>query len=283
MHHNLIYYFIISNNGQTFDGTAILLSEHPGEVILACCTGVTIQNFYRVPSILQQTMEGSSVGILLGFANNNYIYTNHIHEMEDAGIYLFDFDNNDIEHNKITSTIYEVVRNGIKLVQNSDTGLGSDNNDIESNYIKKVEGYGVYIDSGCTNNDVFNNVFIDNNHFEIDDEDWNRHNNPGKSSQAKDANNPTTNSWYKPYPTTGSPGRNPSDPNCGNYWNDWGEPFCQDGYDGPSQNNQQNPDGIVDKNPGLDPYLIDGPAATIDNFPFTDFGNQGEPLFWAWP
>ena len=297
LHYNPVYYITPAQNDQTFDGASgsIQTSEYPGEIILAGCTGVTVKNFFQysaTPPYPPQTMEGSSVGILMGFANNNYIYTNHIHEMQDAGIYLFDSDGNDIEHNKITSTIYEVVRNGIHLVS------WSCNNDIESNYIKNVEWYGIAIHENCINNNIFNNILIDNNH------DRNQGERPttDDDAQAFDANPAGTNSWFKLYPSSpnnvGIRDKTSSDfPNCGNYWSDW-ITGSSDDYDGTNQNNgPNNPDSIIDTGSplppsgiGLDSYEIalDRPPGSevLDDYPFNSYGLRSGgtlELYWDWP
>jgi len=291
--YNPVYYITQAQNDQTFDGQNIQSSEHPGQIILAGCSSVTIQNFKSNPA----TLAGGSVGILSLTSNNCVIRDNWCYENHDYGMYLFDSDNNQILHNKISNSIYTKGSYGIYLNQNGEAANGGSNgNIIEWNYIYKMQSYGVLIESGCQNNEVFNNIFIQNNgRF------TNERNPATDPAQAKDDEISTPNSWFKRYPNnpsnvgTRDPG-NQDFPNCGNYWSDWSDigsgsgPYYDDYYG--SNQDQSGNDGIVDlgpakppSGPGLNPYPIDGFAGANDDYPFIGYGDgsPAEPLEWTWP
>jgi parallel beta-helix repeat protein len=111
-----------------------------GQVILANCSGVTVEN---------QDVSNSSIGIQLGFSSNNTIANNTA-------------SNNANSWNKGISLAYDACNNTIwnNTVRNNFMGIslltGCDNNTIQMNNVSNNENEGVYMEA-CQYNTVFDN------------------------------------------------------------------------------------------------------------------------------
>lgn len=119
-----------------------------GEVILANCTGVTVEN---------QTMSKGTVGVFLAFSTRNDI-VNNTASHEDYGISLTDSTNNTVKNNTLSF-------NGFGII------LGQANNNSISNntvYLSYYRGIHLYISDSNT---VYHNNFIDNAEQAYDDTD----------------------------------------------------------------------------------------------------------------
>ena len=231
-----------------------------GEVILANCTGVLIEN---------QNVNSGSVGIELGFSSDNTIVNNsasfnnvhgmYLHESLNnviidnnasssdyrAGIYLDDSRGNTVRGNSAYANFREGITldhsHGNQVINNTVSGNGggisleySDGDTIASNVVSDNSGYGIalYYSDG---NWVYHNHLVDN------------------SPQAYD--NRDTNTWDDGYPSGG------------NYWSDY---IGVDQMRGPNQN-LPGSDGIGDTS-----YWID--ADSVDRYPLMfPFGKYHSP------
>jgi parallel beta-helix repeat protein len=113
-----------------------------GQVILANCTNVRIEN---------QNVSNGSVGIQVGFSNNNYIAKNSVSSNTMYGIHLFFSDYNTLTNN----TAYMNDVNGIYFYRSS-------NNTVTGNNASNNGNDGITIVGGThntvTSNDVFSNL-----------------------------------------------------------------------------------------------------------------------------
>jgi titin len=135
-----------------------------GQVLLANCSGIEVRN---------QQISNSSVGIEVGFSQNNtitnndvmnqingiYVYAsdenlindNNVTSNEDFGIYIQSSDENECNNNTIWDNSYSALY--IRYASNSSVT----NNNMTNSY------YGIYlrdsIDSNLTNNNVLNNTW----------------------------------------------------------------------------------------------------------------------------
>jgi parallel beta-helix repeat protein len=164
-----------------------------GEVILANCTGVTVENM---------TFRNSSVGILLGFSSNNTITNNTVENILD-GIRLSYSNNNTVSNNTLLSNsrygIY-VVASGNRMtnntIMNNSEGVylwGASGNTVANNIISNGSNgiyvyygnhvianntisnttRGIYLESSGYNT-ITNNVMVDTGiHIMGWSEDWN--------------------------------------------------------------------------------------------------------------
>jgi len=110
-----------------------------GQVILANCSNIVMEN---------QTLNNSSVGIELGFSNNNTI-TNNTALNSDNGIEVWVSNNNTFTKNTCSNN-----DNGIRLwhsINNMLTSNAASNNDYDGIYLKS-----------SSNNSIYLNNFIDN-------------------------------------------------------------------------------------------------------------------------
>ncbi len=240
-----------------------------GEVILANCTNVVVEN---------QHLTIGSVGIEVGFSSNNII-TNNTVSNSSGGIYLAKSDSNAVVGNTVSSSILagihawysnnntfsdnNLVENtkgiafsssngntvgdnnvwnnayaGIYLHRSGSSGPGSRNNSITNNSVFN-NGFGIDIGYESDGNSVaYNSIVSNGNGVYISDEsDNNRihHNNIiDNTQQAYDDRD--TNEWDDGYPSGG------------NYWSDY---TGVDAFSGPNQDIPGS-DSIGDT-----PYVID--------------------------
>ncbi len=121
-----------------------------GEVILANCTDVTVEN---------QIMSKSSVGVLLAFSTKNDIVNNTA--SQDDGITLYYSNNNTVKNNTLSNNMFGII-------------LGHANNNSISNntvYLSHYRGIHLYISDSNT---VYHNNFIDNVEQAYDNTDTNQ-------------------------------------------------------------------------------------------------------------
>ncbi|MFW6176638.1 MAG: NosD domain-containing protein [Thermoplasmatota archaeon] len=140
-----------------------MVPSDAGQIILANCTGVTIED---------QELSIVSTSIVLGFSNKNTIYNNTASSNIIHGIYLIESDNNIVMNNTVTSNnfigIYTVNSNSNKIqnniMSNNDYGtyiVSSSNNIIANNTISSkligIEIYNASDNNKIANNEVYSN------------------------------------------------------------------------------------------------------------------------------
>ncbi|MGM0404827.1 MAG: NosD domain-containing protein [Thermoplasmatota archaeon] len=159
-----------------------------GQVILANSTGVTVEN---------KKYDNSSIGILLGFSDNNDLLNNTLYSNDD-GIYVYFSEDNLVKNNTAGSnrkgvymynshfntlannSLYSNENYGLELyssdsnrIENNDissnNGHGanirySGSNTIENNKIDSNSGYGIYFYYHSQNNLLMNNDISLNNY-----------------------------------------------------------------------------------------------------------------------
>ena len=189
------------------DGTVLLGA---GEVILANCTGVTVE---------RQNVSGGSVGVLLGFSSENTIINNSASNNWD-GIYLYSSDSNTISNNTASNNYWY----GIRLESSS-------NNSIHTNTAFN-NIHGITLSSSSNGNTISTNT-VSNNYYGISL--WYLSNN-------RIYHNNFINNTYQAYDSTGNNYWNASYPTGGNYWSDYNG---TDEYSGPWQN-ETGRDGFGD-------------------------------------
>jgi len=226
------------------------MPEGAGQVILANCTEVTMEN---------QNISKASVAIQVGFSNHCCLTRNNASNNSWEGISLYDSSNNNLTNNNAWNNngdgirLYESSNNnnltnnnawnngdGIWLYDSSNNSLSnnaasnnnrgfylyySNNNTLTSNTANENSERGIYL-SDSSNNTIYLNNFIDNtyNVHSID----------------------STNFWSSPEEITYTYNGNSYTSNLGNYWDD----YTGSDTDG---------DGI-----GETPYSIDSDA---DSYP----------------
>ena len=218
-----VYFWKNMNSGKIPTGA--------GEVILANCTNVLIENqdlnngsnidiaYSTNITVRNNNCSNNGAGIYLWKTGNSTIYNNTLLN-SDYGIILYYYsDNNTISNNSINSNHYD----GIYL-------WASNNNTISNNVISNNTDYGIYLTSGTYHNLIYYNFFY-YNHGSGD---------TFNSSHVQAHDDSSNNYWNS---TLG----------MGNYWHDWANN---------NDTNDQNHDGIVDW-----PYLINGSAGAKDYYP----------------
>jgi parallel beta-helix repeat protein len=233
--------------------TSGIIPSDAGEIILANCTNVRIEN---------QVIDNSTVGIELGFSSNIEIHNNNISSCW-YGAYLYYSDNNTISSN-IMSRNHDY---GINLLKSSENDLTynnlinndygiytfeSNNNSIVNNYVSEnyYDGISLVYSNGSNikmNNVTYNNRYGIRLHGSVNESHgYNRvyyNNIINNKVQAYDSTN-HGDQWDNGYPSGG------------NFWSDYNG---MDFYNGPNQDQPGN-DGIGDTN-----YTID--SNSIDNYP----------------
>jgi parallel beta-helix repeat protein len=243
-----------------------------GQVILANCTQVTVEN---------QELINGSIGIELGFSSNNTVANNYLFD-NWYGIYLSRSHGNLISSNNASNN-----NRGIYI-------WNSDDNNVSGNvFIDNIDGIEIDFSS---RNDIFNNSFSDNTLYGIylTNSNWNTiaenliwGNYKGIHLYESDRNNITRNTvsvngQYSIYLSSSSTNRiyhnnflnnenqafddsvignqwNDTYPSGGNYWAD---------YDGVDHYGGPNQDVIGNDSIGDTPYVIDSDSR--DNYPLME-------------
>ena len=116
--------------------------EDAGQVIVANCTGMRIENL---------NISNTDVGVQLGFSSHNIIKNNTANSNNDDGISLYSSSNNTIANNTANSN----YRDGISLGSSSNNTIY--NNNASNNY------WGIYLWHSSNNNTIYNNNASNNN------------------------------------------------------------------------------------------------------------------------
>ena len=147
------------------------IPPNAGQVILANCTSVTVEN---------QTLGNVSVGIELGFSSNVKVSNNNLTTGKIAGIAIHFSDNSSLNNNNVSDSMY-----GIYLYTHSNNNTISDstisNNWIIGIFIRDRSGYnlvinntishnryGIYSAYSTTHNSIINNNISSNTDNGID-------------------------------------------------------------------------------------------------------------------
>ena len=117
------------------------MPEGAGEVILANCTNVLVEN---------QKLNSGSIGIEIAYSSNITITNNTINSNNYRGIYLDSSSNNTISNNNVSNSW-----NGIYLLHGSSNNIITNNN-VSNNYL------GIILESS-SNNTLSNNNVNSNN------------------------------------------------------------------------------------------------------------------------
>ncbi|UCF08328.1 MAG: right-handed parallel beta-helix repeat-containing protein [Thermoplasmata archaeon] len=243
--------------------TSGVVPQDAGQVILANCSGVVVEN---------QDFTDNYAGVQLGFSFKNIIKGNNISDL-DRGVYLYSSNYNNFTGNSIFSNDYygiiltnsdgnNITGNNISesgraltltdsngnnitnnlIFQNGLYGISlssADRNNISRNDIVSNPGAGIVIEGAANGNTVTNNTVSSNDHgIAIDDSADNKiyHNNIiGNDLQASDNSN-NLNQWDNGYPSGG------------NFWSDYSG---ADQLSGPDQD-LPGSDGIGDTNHSID-------------------------------
>jgi parallel beta-helix repeat protein len=132
-----------------------------GQVILANCTNVVVQN---------QNVSDVMIGIELGFSSGNTIIGNNFSSNSNHGIYLYKSNENNITDNNASSNrwggilLSESSENNItgNTLSNNDRGIGSyyssNSNLITGNNISSNYYYGIYLYDNAVGNIIYNNT-----------------------------------------------------------------------------------------------------------------------------
>lgn len=256
------------DNSSTVNGEAILYYRNEsgidvpataGQVILANCTNMTVQN---------QDLSGTTVGIELAFTNDSLLLDNNCSDSGSSGIILQYSNNNTVDRNtcSLCPTYGIFLKNSdMNIVINSTcsgdgTGIWlheSDNNGLVGNLVTGSSDYGISLSAGsgnsiwlnnCTDNLLFG-IYLYNSESNII---WN--NTFFRNNGAVDAydaghvqafDGMTNNRWN----TTDRWNISGSLHAYGNFWSDWIWP-------------DNNSDGIIDA-----PYTISGGLPPMDYWP----------------
>jgi len=169
-----IYYW----KNQT-DGT---IPTNAGQIILANCTGVTVEN---------QNINGVSAGIQLGFSDSNNISYNNVSNNTFVGIFLISSYYNNLTGNNVSNNdygfyLYLSNNNNIKdniVSSNTDDGLSievSSYNYIMGNIVKSNMDFGISIYYSSDNNLIYNNYFDNIDNYKVNGNNiWNISKSPG--------------------------------------------------------------------------------------------------------
>ena len=211
--------------------SSITVQVGAGEVILANCTNVVVEN---------QTMNEAAIGIQLGFSDGNSIADNTASN-NSWGIHLYRSNNNLVRRNGASDNsrglyLEESKNNSIinNTLRSNNDGIfifvASTGNIISNNTFTMNDMYGIEIFGSSDDNTIYNNNFINNGFL-----------------QAYDA---CINQWDGGYPSGG------------NFWSDY---IGVDNNSGPSQD-LPGADSIGDT-----PYFnVGGSAGAQDNYPLME-------------
>jgi parallel beta-helix repeat protein len=223
-----------------------IVPHDAGQVILANCTGVVVEN---------QNVSNSTAGIQLGFSSNIVISNNTASSSNWIGIGLYSSGNNVITNNNATGNIHgisfrlsnnnTVFNNTVSHNEYGGISLGGshDNTIVGNTAMRNSMGFylGYSHKNSIVSNDILNNqhgAFLFNSDRNTIHHDYFIYN----SVQAYDDTD--TNQWDDGYPSGG------------NYWSDYS------GFDRFSGADQDQPGS---DNLGDTPYLID--ADSRDRYP----------------
>ncbi len=136
--------------------------ENAGQVILANCTGVTVEN---------QNISNASAGIRLGFSYDNIIKNNTAYE-NNLGIYLSYSYNNRIKKNTLSNNsegIFQSFSDENEIMKNAISenrfGVGlyhSSENTISDNSVSEQDENGIYLFQESKRNSIINNTLSHN-------------------------------------------------------------------------------------------------------------------------
>lgn len=169
-----------------------------------------------------------NIGIHLDHSVNNTIDNNFIyHSVQGSGMYIYYSEENNVSHNYITGLGYSFNQNGILLSSSSYENLIFNNTVIEGgtgiqvfyadfNIIKNNTFtdnlHGIYLPADATDNEIYYNLFIDNDLNAKSDSGpniWN-HNSIGNFYSDYQEQNPDASHngqvWEEPYTISGSGG-----------------------------------------------------------------------------
>ena len=138
--------------------------EDAGQVILANCTGMRIENL---------NISNTDVGVQLGFSSHNIIKNNRIYLNNVHGIDLVYSSNNNIYNNTANSNSGDGIHLGSSsnnniynnIASNNLNGIDlvySSNNNIYNNTANSNSGDGIYLWGSSNNNKIYLNNFINN-------------------------------------------------------------------------------------------------------------------------
>jgi parallel beta-helix repeat protein len=276
-----------------------------GQVILANCTGIVVEN---------QDFTNGSVGVELGFSSYGTIKNNNVSSNTREGIYIWFSDNNTISDNTLSrngDSIYMQGSNDNTIANNTisfNSGgvyvKWSINNSFANNNITSNDGVGISL-GGANNNTISNNTassdFMgislsgsNNNSISNNTASWNSvyglslvnsdnniiANNTASMNglrgifiELSDSNriyhNNIIGNAQQAFDNTGANEWDDGYPNGGNYWSDY---TGVDLFRGPNQD-QTGKDGIGDA-----PYSIEGLGDDEDSYPLMySVGWIGQP------
>jgi len=121
------------------DGT---ISKETGQVILANCTGITVEN---------QDISDGTIGILLGHSDGNTISNNFASSNLNSGIMLLYSNSNTVANNNLSSN-----KAGMVL-------MGSEGNNIVKNYAYQNKNQGIFLYTSNKNRVYHNNIINNGN------------------------------------------------------------------------------------------------------------------------
>jgi parallel beta-helix repeat protein len=125
-----IRYYRNKNNG-------IIPVENTGQIILACCSNISIQN---------QNLSDIGTAIQLGFSHKIHVFNNYIYSYD--GVSLQKSSNNTIEKNNISSFQYGIILED----SNNNIIINNTINDYDNNYENTFHCCGIELDYSHENN-----------------------------------------------------------------------------------------------------------------------------------
>ena len=147
------------------DATGGTVPPGVGQVILANCTGVTVEN---------QVISNTSTGIQIGYSNANIVKNNTCNNNSDDGIVLEHSDSNSISNNTCNNNSDDGIYlncGGSNSISNNTCNNNSDDgiylicggsNSISNNTYNNNSGNGILLDYDSDSNSISNNTCNDN-------------------------------------------------------------------------------------------------------------------------